>query len=134
MQSKFVAAAALSGLLLALPVLAHHAFEAEFDGDKPVKLEGRVVKMEWINPHTWITLDVKAADGTTQRWMVEGGSPNIMIRPGFSKTSLAEGTDLIVEGFHARNGKNRASGRSVTFPDGTRLFTGGSADGQQKGR
>ena len=134
MQSKFVAAAALSGLLLALPVLAHHAFEAEFDGDKPVKLEGRVVKMEWINPHTWITLDVKAADGTTQRWMVEGGSPNIMIRRGFSKTSLAEGTDLIVEGFHARNGKNRASGRSVTFPDGTRLFTGGSADGQQKGR
>ena len=129
MQTKFVRPAALASLLLAWPLWAQRAFEAEFDGDKPVKLEGKVV-----NPHTWITLDVKAAGGATQRGMVEGGSPSIMIRRGFSKASLAGGTDIIVAGFHARNGHNRASRRSVTFPGGSRLFTGGSADGQQKGR
>jgi hypothetical protein len=134
MLNRFLSATAFLALLLALPVWAHHAFEAEFDGDKPVKLEGKVVKMEWINPHTWIHLDVTAEDGTVQRWMVEGGSPNIMVRRGFTKTSLEEGTEIVVEGFHARNGRNRASGRSVTFPDGTRLFTGGSADGQNKGK
>jgi len=131
MRNRFLAAAALTGLLLALPLWAHHAFEAEFDGDKPVKIEGKVVKMEWINPHTWIHVEVQGADGKTETWMIEGGSPNIMIRRGFSKSSLEKGTEIKVEGFRARNGRTMASGRSVTFKDGTRLFTGGSADARQ---
>jgi len=131
MSKSLFAAVAFAGLLLTLPLLAHHAFEAEFDGDKPVKLEGKVVKMEWINPHTWLHLEVKGADGKTETWMIEGGSPNIMIRRGFTKASLEKGTDLLIEGFRARNGRTMASGRSITFKDGTRLFTGGSADARQ---
>ena len=131
MSKSLFAAVAFAGLLVGLPLLAHHAFEAEFDGDKPVKLEGKVVKMEWINPHTWLHLEVKGADGKTETWMIEGGSPNIMIRRGFTKASLEKGTDLLIEGFRARNGRTMASGRSVTFKDGTRLFTGGSADARQ---
>ena len=131
MKNRFLAAAAFAGLLLVLPVWAHHAFEAEFDGSKPVKIEGKVVKMEWINPHTWIHVEVLGEDGKPQTWMIEGGSPNIMIRRGFSKTSLEKGTEIVVEGFRARNGRTMASGRSVTFKDGTRLFTGGSADARK---
>ena len=131
MPNRFLAAAAWAGLLLALPLWAHHAFEAEFDGSKPVKIEGKVVKMEWINPHTWLHVEVATADGKTETWMIEGGSPNIMIRRGFSKASLEKGTELQIEGFRARNGRTMASGRSITFKDGTRLFTGGSADGRQ---
>jgi len=128
MTNRFLAAAVLAGLSLALPLWAHHAFEAEFDGDKPIKIEGKVVKMEWINPHTWIHVEVQGTDGKTEIWKIEGGSPNIMIRRGFTKQSLENGTTLVVEGFRARNGRTMASGRTVTFKDGTKLFTGGSAD------
>ena len=127
LSAAVVAAAILAGVLMAVvPAEAHHAFAAEFDQKKPVKLSGRVVKMEWINPHAWIHIAVPGADGKETIWMVEGGSPNIMLRRGFSKQSLVEGTELTVEGYRAKNGENRANGGSITFKDGKRLFVGGS--------
>ena len=113
-------------LLCAIPAWAHHAFAAEFDIKKPVKLEGTVTKMEWINPHAWIHIDVKGPDGKVTSWMVEGGTPNILLRRGFTKQSLEKGTVVIVEGYQAKNGENRANGSNITFTDGKRLFLGGS--------
>jgi hypothetical protein len=106
---------------------AHHAFAAGFDESKPIKLQGQVTKMEWINPHSWIHIDVKGADGAVTSWMIEGGSPNIMLRRGFTKNSLLPGTTIIVEGYLAKNGSNRANGNSITFSDGRKLFVGGSS-------
>jgi hypothetical protein len=117
--------------LFAIPAWAHHAFAAEFDIKKPVKLQGTVTKMEWINPHAWIHIDVKGPDGKVTSWMVEGGSPNILLRRGFSKQSLEEGTVVIVEGYQAKNGENRANGSNITFTDGKRLFLGGSNPNEQ---
>jgi hypothetical protein len=111
----------------AAPVWAHHAFAAEFDIKKPVKLEGKVTTMEWTNPHTWIHIDVTGPDGKVTNWMVECGSPNVMLRRGFTKRSLEAGTDLTVEGYQAKNGEFRANGSSVTFKDGKRIFVGGSS-------
>ena len=119
----FVVAAA------AVPVIAHHSFAAEFDAKKPVKLQGTVTKMEWINPHSWIHIDVKTPDGKVERWMVEGGAPNALLRRGWNKNSLPEGTEIIVEGFQAKDGSNRANGRDITFPDGKKLFVGSSGIG-----
>ena len=115
-----------ASMLSTVPSWAHHAFAAEFDIKKPVKLQGTVTKMEWINPHAWIHIDVKGPDGKVTSWMVEGGSPNILLRRGFSKQSLEEGTVVIVEGYQAKNGENRANGANITFTDGKRLFLGGS--------
>ena len=127
MQRRPVAAILLLGsLLAALPLWAHHAFQAEFDDKKPVHLKGKVTKMEWINPHAWIHIDVADPDGKVTSWMVECGSPNIMLRRGFTKDSLEFGTELTVEGYQAKNGSNRANGSSVTFRDGRKLFVGGS--------
>jgi hypothetical protein len=109
-----------------VPLRAHHAFEAEFDQKKPVHLKGKVTSMEWINPHSWIHIDVEGPDGKVSNWMVECGSPNIMLRRGFTKDSLQVGAELQVEGYQAKNGSNRANGSSVTFKDGRRLFVGGS--------
>jgi Family of unknown function (DUF6152) len=109
--------------------LAHHSFAAEFDIKKPVKLRGMVTEMEWINPHSWIHLDVKDADGKIVTWLIEGGSPNALLRLGFSKSSLPKGSDVVVEGFQAKDGSNRAVGQSVAFADGRKLFLGGSAPG-----
>jgi Family of unknown function (DUF6152) len=117
--------------LAAIPLWAHHSFAAEFDIKKPVKLEGTVTRMEWINPHAWIHIDVKGPDGKITSWMVEGGSPNILLRRGFSKQSLEEGTVVIVEGYQAKNGENRANGANITFTDGKRLFLGGSNPNEQ---
>ncbi len=106
------------------PAFAHHAFAAEFDAKKPVKLRGTVTKMEWINPHTWIYLDVKKPDGTVEEWMVEAGTPNTLLRRGFTKDSLKAGTEVLVDGYQSKDGSLRANGRDLTLPDGKTLFLG----------
>ena len=128
MRMKFSVLVGSVGLLVAAaaPVWAHHAFAAEYDDKKPVHLHGVVTDMEWINPHSWIHIDVTGPDGKVTNWMVECGSPNIMIRRGFTKKSLEVGTELEVMGYQAKNGENKANGSSVTFKDGHKLFVGGS--------
>ena len=127
MRTKILIGAAVASLIAAaVPAWAHHSFAAEFDINKPVKLEGTVTSMEWINPHSWIHLDVKGPDGKVISWMVEGGSPNILLRRGFTKKSLERGTVIIVDGYQAKTGENRANGANITFTDGRRLFLGGS--------
>jgi len=127
MQMKLSVAVAGFGLLLTVaPVVAHHAFQAEYDDKKPVHLVGKVTEMEWINPHSWIHVDVTMPDGKVVNWMVECGSPNIMLRRGFTKRSLEAGTDLVIDGYQAKSGEFKANGGSITFKDGHRLFVGGS--------
>jgi hypothetical protein len=111
---------------------AHHSFAAEFDANQPVTLKGTVTKMEWINPHSWIHLDVKNPDGTVTQWMIEGGTPNTLVRRGFTKASLQPGTEITVEGFRAKNGANRANGADLILSDGRRLFMGSSGTGAPK--
>jgi len=108
---------------------AHHSFAAEFDANQPVTLRGTVSKMEWINPHAWIHLDVKNPDGTVTTWMIEGGTPNTLLRRGFTRDSLKTGTEIEVEGYRAKNGAHRANGRDLKLPDGRRLFLGSSGTG-----
>jgi hypothetical protein len=131
MRTKaLISGATLLGLLVgASPVLAHHSFNAEFDGNKPITLKGTVVKMEWINPHSWITMEVKGPDGKVTSWRVEAGAPNAMFRRGFRRDSLPAGTEIVVEGFMAKQMANTANGRDLTFPDGKKLFMGSSGTG-----
>jgi Family of unknown function (DUF6152) len=116
-------------IIAAVPARPHHAFGAEFDVDKPLKLRGTVTKWELVNPHSWIRMDVKGPDGKAVNWMVEGGSPNSLFRLGFNKDSLPPGTEIIVEGYQAKDGTTRAVGAKLTFADGRQLFLGGSAPG-----
>ena len=114
-------------LLSGSPVWAHHAFAAEFDAKKPVKLRGTVTKMEWINPHAWIYLNVKKDDGTVEEWMIEAGTPNTLLRRGFTRDSLRPGTEVIVDGYQSKDGALRANGRDITLPNGQTLFLGSGA-------
>jgi len=127
MRTKLFVVLGSAALLLAIaPVWAHHAFQAEYDDHKPIHLVGKVTEMEWINPHSWIHLDVTGPDGKVTSWMVECGSPNIMLRRGFTKRSLEVGTVLDIQGYQAKSGEFKANGGSITFKDGKRLFVGGS--------
>jgi len=112
-----------------VPVAAHHAFAAEFDADSPVEFSGTVTKVEWVNPHVWIHLDVETDAGATENWAFEAGTPNVLFRRGFTRRSLLPGTDVLVDGYQAKDGTNRANGRDITLADGTKLFLGSSGTG-----
>jgi hypothetical protein len=123
-----LSAAAL--LIGTAPILGHHAFGGEFDPNKPVLLKGPVTKVEWVNPHAWIHLEVTKPDGTKEEWMVEGGTPNTLLRRGITRESLKVGTELVIDGYQARDHSLlRANGRNVTYPDGKKLFLGSSGTG-----
>jgi hypothetical protein len=130
MKARLFVMVAGVGLLLATgPVLAHHAFSAEFDINRPLKLQGTVTKWQVTNPHSWIHMDVKGPDGKLVPWAIEGGSPNNLYRLGFTKESLVPGTEIVVDGFQAKDLSNKAVGRNITLPSGKKLFLGGSAPG-----
>ncbi len=124
-----VAGVGLLAALAAKPVVAHHAFAAEFDAKRPVKFKGTVTKMVWVNPHAWIYVDVKKTDGSAEEWMVEAGTPNTLLRRGFTKESLQIGTEITVDGYQSKDGSLRANGRDVTLPNGQTLFIGSSGTG-----
>jgi hypothetical protein len=106
---------------------AHHAFAAEFDANKPVNFKGTITKMEWTNPHSWLHVMVMQPDGTAATWAIEAGTPNVLFRRGFTKDTLAPGTEVVIDGYQAKDGSNRANGRDLTLPDGRQLFLGSSA-------
>ncbi len=130
MRTKVAIALAVVGLLHAtVPSSAHHAFSAEYDAALPIHLRGTLVKWEMVNPHSWFHMDIKAPDGKVERWLIEGGSPNQLIRLGVTKQSLQIGLELVIDGYQAKDGSNKGVGRNFTLPDGRRLFLGGSAPG-----
>jgi hypothetical protein len=131
MRTTILCAAVVTiGLIVSnTTVSAHHAFSSEFDANRPVKFTGTVTKMMWVNPHAWIYVDVKKPDGTTEEWMVEAGTPNTLLRRGFTKASLLPGTVIKVDGYQSKDGSLRANGRDLTLPDGRTLFLGSQEPG-----
>ena len=129
MRGRVAVAVGAILVLGAVPVVGHHAFSAEFDAAVPLHFEGKIVKMEWINPHAWLHLEVVKEDGTKVVWMVEGGTPNTLFRRGVTRDSLLPGQDVIVDGYQAKDGSNKMNGRDLTYPDGTKLFLGSSGTG-----
>jgi len=111
------------------PALSHHSFGAEFDRNAPVHLEGEVVRFEWVNPHSWLVIDVTKEDGSVEQWRVEGGAPSALLRRGWNRNSLPPGTKVVVDGFMAKDGSPRANARDIVFPDGKRLFLGSTGTG-----
>ena len=128
-RNVLVLIAVASLLALSAQVWAHHAFSAEFDANKPVKLRGNVTKMDWINPHAWLFVDVKGSDGLISNWMIELGPPNALLKRGWTKQSVPVGLEVIVDGYQAKDGAMRANGRDVTLPDGKKMFAGSSNTG-----
>jgi Family of unknown function (DUF6152) len=126
-RSFFELGLILGPFVAVAPALAHHSFAAEFDAEKPVQLRGIVTEVEFMNPHSWIHIDVKKPDGSVEQWAIEGGTPNTLFRMGINRNSLAKGTEILVDGYQARDGSKRASGRDITLADGSKLFIGGSA-------
>lgn len=132
MRVKLAVVTCLIGLFAVIysaPALAHHAFAAEFDASKPVTLTGTITRMEWVNPHSWVHLDVTKPDGTVEAWMVEGGPPTSLLRRGFTKRDLPIGVEIFVQGYLSKDGSNKANGRDITFADGRKLFMGSSGTG-----
>ena len=134
MQSRLLKIVASAGMLMAaaLPLAAHHSFSAEFDSSKPITLEGQVVEMEWVNPHSWLVIDVPKPDGTVERWRLEGGSPSVLLRLGWNRNSLPAGTKIKVTAFQAKDAALRGSTRSIEFPDGRKLSLGSSSTEEKK--
>ena len=136
MRTRFfslVAVAVLLGTAAVRPAAAHHSFAAEFDINKPVTLDGTVIKFEWVNPHSWLWVAVKGKDGQMETWKVEGGAPSALLRRGWNKNSLPEGTKVVVQGFQARDGSTRANARDITFPNGVKMFIGSTGAGAPQG-
>jgi len=137
MRSKLAIAVAGAILLLAaVPALAHHAFSSEFDVKKPIHFTGVITKVELVNPHAWFHVDVTGPDGKVTSWMIEAGTPNVLLRRGFTKNSVPVGTQVVVDGFQAKDGSSKGSGRDLTLPDGRKLLIGsdgaGAPDGDEK--
>jgi hypothetical protein len=132
MRTKQLLMASIMGaaiLGMAVSASAHHAFAAEFDANKPVKFTGKITKMEWVNPHAWLHVDVKKPDGTVENWAIEAGTPNVLYRRGLTKESLLVGTEVVVDGYQAKDGSHRCNGRDLKLPDGRTLFLGSSGTG-----
>ena len=131
MRTKHVIVVAVLALFLTptTRALAHHAFAAEFDANKPVKFQATTTKMLWVNPHAWIYVDVKKPDGTVEEWMIEAGTPNTLLRRGFTRDSLKTGTQITVDGYQSKDGSLRVNGRDLTLPNGQTLFLGSSGTG-----